>query len=100
MFYPDEIRRSEDIVSGLADIVLRPNELRMAQQLVDAMTESFKAEAHEDEYRKALIRLVESKVSGAKVEVEPTAQPEEPKSLIEALKASVETAKAKGRATA
>jgi len=98
MFYPDEIRPSGDVVSSLADITLRPNELRMAQQLVDAMTESFKLEGFEDEYRKALIKLIETKVSGAKVEVAPAPQPEEPKSLVEALKASVETAKAKTRA--
>jgi len=97
MFYPDEIRKPDDVVAGLTNITLRPNELRMAQQLVDAMTESFRPEAHEDEYRKALISLIESKVSGIKVEPPPTPQPEEPKSLIEALKASVETAKAKTR---
>ena len=98
MFYPDEIRPLDDIAAILTDVAVRPNEMRMARQLVDSMTERFEAGKYQDEYRKALIGLIESKISGIKVEARSEAGREEPRSLIEALKASVKTAKAKEEA--
>ncbi len=95
MFYPDELRSSEEIASWLADVVLRPNEMKMARQLVDSMTERFDPSKYQDEYRKELIKVIESKISGIKVEARPEIAKEEPRSLIEALKASVQTAKKK-----
>lgn len=93
MFYPDEIRPVDEITALLADVAPRPNEMRMARQLVDSMTERFEPGQFQDEYRKALINLIESKISGIRVETRAEAEREEPQSLIEALKASVRTAK-------
>jgi len=95
MFYPDEIRPPDDIVTSLSGITIRPNELRMAQQLVDTMTERFNPKAYEDEYRKALIKIIEAKISGIRVEAEAREEEKGAVSLIEALKASVATAKAR-----
>ncbi len=97
MFYPDEIRPSPDVVPMLSDVTLRPNELKMAQQLVDAMTERFQPETYRDEYREALIKLIDSKISGITLEAEPQVQREEARDLIEALKASVQRSKATAR---
>ena len=93
MFYPDEIRPVDEITSLLADVAPRPNEMKMARQLVDSMTERFEPGKFQDEYRRALINLIESKISGIRVETRAEAEREEPQSLIEALKASVRTAK-------
>jgi DNA end-binding protein Ku len=95
MFYPDEIRPVDEIAAILSDVTVRPNEMRMARQLVDTMTERFEPDRYQDEYREALIKVLESKISGIKVEARPEPSKEEGKSLIEALKASVQTAKTK-----
>ena len=95
MFYPDEIRSVDEIASRIEGITIRPGELRMATQLVDAMTEKFEPEKFRDEFRDALRSLIQSKISGIKVEAKPKIQEEETKSLIEALKASVESARSK-----
>jgi DNA end-binding protein Ku len=93
MYYPDEIRSTEEITGALADVTLRPNEMKMARQLLDSMTERFEPDRFQDEYRRALIKVLESKISGIRVETKPEVEREEPESLIEALKASVRTAK-------
>jgi DNA end-binding protein Ku len=95
MFYPDEIRSPEDIVLALADTTIRPNEMKMARQLVETMTERFDPGSFQDEYRKELIKMLESKISGIKVESRPEKEREEAKDLIAALRASVKSAKAK-----
>lgn len=41
MFYPDEICSWENLTSALADIIIRPNEMKMTRQPVDTMIERF-----------------------------------------------------------
>jgi DNA end-binding protein Ku len=99
MFYPDEIRPVEDISAALADTTIRPNEMKMARQLVETMTERFEPGNYQDEYRRELIKLLESKISGIKVEARPEEERKEAKDLIAALRASVKSAKAREERT-
>ena len=92
MYWPDEIREAEfgDVdVSSKA----RGQEVEMARQLIENLTAEWNPEEFTDEYREALLTIVEAKVSGEEIEVveaEPTAKVVD---LMEALKASVAAAK-------
>jgi DNA end-binding protein Ku len=73
MLWPDEIRQPDfDTLGDAAD--LRPQELAMAASLVDSMTGDYDAEEFEDEYRDAVVALLEGKVSGGDVSDLPAAQ--------------------------
>ena len=94
MLWPDEVREAE---FGFLDddIDVRPQELQMAESLIDTLSGDFQPEQYSDNYREALQALIEAKVEGREV-----VQPEQPAGdtgtvvdLMAALRASVEAAK-------
>jgi DNA end-binding protein Ku len=92
MYWPDEIRAA-DFGDVNVDAKVRGQELEMARQLIESLTAAWNPEEFTDEYREALLRIVEAKISGEEIEVvapEPTAKVVD---LMEALKASVAAAK-------
>jgi DNA end-binding protein Ku len=94
MYYADEIRPTKDIVPSRRPRV-DPKELEMAEALIERFTSSFDHDQYEDEYRKRLLKIVKRKQKGEEVHVEePPAEREEPADIMEALRASVEAAKA------
>src|SRR5918996_4765993 len=97
MHWPDEIR--EPAFEELTKKVdVRDQEVKMARQLVQQLSDDFKPDEFQDEYRVALEALVEQKIEGQEISVAPAPEEEEPEKvvdLMEALKASVEEAKKK-----
>jgi DNA end-binding protein Ku len=98
MYWPDEIREAD---FGGVDVSakIRPNELEMAQSLIDNLTADWDPAEFKDEYRQAMLRIVEAKINGEEIEIveaEPTAKVVD---LMEALKASVAAAKKDVKAT-
>ena len=94
MFWPDEIR-AVDFGDVKVDVKVRDQELEMARQLIGSLTAEWDPESFTDEYREALMKIVEAKINGEEVEIvsaEPTAKVVD---LMEALKASVAAAKKK-----
>ena len=94
MLWPDEIRTAE--FSFLDENVsVRPAELSMASSLIDSMTGDFDPEDFTDDYREALQRVIDAKVSGQEItEPEPEhVRPTAAIDLMAALKASVDRAK-------
>jgi DNA end-binding protein Ku len=92
MFWPDEIRAAE-FEELDKDVKVRAQEVQMAESLIDNLTDEWDPARYRDEYREALLGIVEKKVAGEEIEiVEP---PEETKvvDLMEALKQSVEATK-------
>ena len=92
MYWPDEIREAD---FGGVDVSakIRPNELEMAQTLIENLTADWDPGEFKDEYREAMLRIVEAKINGEEIEIvepEPTAKVVD---LMEALKASVAAAK-------
>jgi DNA end-binding protein Ku len=92
MYWPDEIREAD---FGGVDVnaEVRDQELGMARQLIDSLTSDWAPEQYSDAYREALISIVEAKLNGQEIEVveaEPAAKVVD---LMEALKASVASAK-------
>ena len=97
MYWPDEIREAD---FGGVDVSMkvRPNELDMAQTLIDNLSADWDPVEFKDEYREAMLRIVEAKINGQEIEVveaEPTAKVVD---LMEALKASVAAAKKEAKA--
>jgi DNA end-binding protein Ku len=97
MHWPDEIREPAfEELSKKVDV--RDQEVKMARQLVQQLSDEFKPDQFQDEYRVALEALVEQKIEGQEISVAPPPEEEEPPKvvdLMEALKASVEDAKKK-----
>ncbi|HEX5039719.1 MAG TPA: Ku protein [Candidatus Limnocylindria bacterium] len=98
MFWPDEIRSTGalDLPEG-ADAKVRPKELEMARSLVDSLSDRFKPDDYEDEYRSALEDLIERKMRGERRNAK--RRKPEPKviDLMDALKASVAESRKAGR---
>ena len=97
MYWPDEIREAD---FGGVDVSakIRPNELEMAQTLIDNLTADWDPGEFKDDYREAMLGIVEAKINGEEIEVveaEPAAKVVD---LMEALKASVAAAKKEAKA--
>ena len=93
MFWPDEIRTPKfDVLDESVEV--RPQEIRMARSLIDSLTDAFQPEEFHDEYRVALEELVQKKVQGEEITYSEEAEPSKVVDLMEALRASVEAAKA------
>jgi DNA end-binding protein Ku len=95
LLWPDEVR--DPAFPFLDDnIEVRPQELRMASSLIESMTVDFDPGDYHDHYREALQELVAAKAEGREV-IEPPApvgEAEETSSLADALRASLEAARA------
>jgi DNA end-binding protein Ku len=93
LYYPDEIREAE--VTGMDDIKVDAKELKMAESLVDLLSEEFDPSAFKDEYRVALIDRIEAKAQGQEIREAPVPETAKVIDLMDALKASLEAAKKK-----
>jgi len=70
----------------------------MAKALIESLADSFDPARYKDEYREAVMKVVQAKIDGEVIEAPPTPQPAKVMDLMEALRASVDAAK-KQRAT-
>ena len=93
MYWPDEIRAREfEELDAKAEV--RPKEVQMARSLIENLTEAWDPEQYADEYREALLGIVEKKVAGEEIEVIPEEEaPEKVVDLMDALKKSVDATK-------
>jgi DNA end-binding protein Ku len=94
LYWPDEIRDASDLDIPAVEEEFKPAEVDMARQLVEALTGEFDASRYKDEYREALLGVIDSKVAGQPVEA-PAPQPEASKlaDLMAVLEASVAAAR-------
>jgi DNA end-binding protein Ku len=99
LLYPDEIR---EVPSELPETKVSEKELDMATALIDLLRDDFEPEKYKDEYREALMQVIDAKLEGAEVSAPTAARPAKIPDLMAALRASVEAAKKgqKGRAVA
>ncbi|MGH3613562.1 MAG: Ku protein [Pseudonocardia sp.] len=101
MLWPDEVRQAEfDILD--ADVELRPQELTMAASLIESLGADFDPADFHDEYRDAVVELIERKKTTGDTRPAPVAaQPahddgDSMTDLLTALQRSVEAAKGSG----
>ena len=98
MYWPDEIREPEfEELQEQSEV--RPEELKMAEMIIDNLTSPFDPAQWIDDSREAVEEVARLKMEGEEI-VAPagTAQPARVVDLMEALKASVEATKAKRKA--
>jgi DNA end-binding protein Ku len=94
LYWPDEVRSLEELDLPAEEYEFKPAEKQMARQLVEAMTGEFDASQYRDEYREALMGIIQSKVEGKEVEEpEPIEEPSKLTDLMAVLQASVEQAR-------
>lgn len=93
LFWPDEIREAPN--QQLDDIKVDEKELKMANSLIEMLEDTFDPSQYKDDYREALMKVIEAKVEGKEVQHTPEAAPTKVVDLMEALKKSLEEAKKK-----
>jgi DNA end-binding protein Ku len=95
--YADEVvlPSSIDELADLDGVDVSPREVKMAEALVESLTDEFAPDKYRDDYREQVLELIEKKAAGEEFEV-PEVAAEKPKivDLMAALEASVEAAKA------
>jgi DNA end-binding protein Ku len=95
LHWPDEIRATSELDLPDEEFTFKPAELAMAKQLVSAMTGDFNPAEYKDEYRDALMEVIESKIEGHEVKTpEPVEEGGKLVDLMAALEASVNAATA------
>ncbi|HEY9786281.1 MAG TPA: Ku protein [Candidatus Obscuribacterales bacterium] len=93
LFYPDEIRVEKR--KALPDVNITDKELAMAGSLIDLMTQEFQPSDYTDNYREAVLKIIEAKLEGREIAEAPPIQTGKVIDLMEALQASMENVKAK-----
>jgi DNA end-binding protein Ku len=93
LHWPDEIRSLEELDLPEDEIDIKPTERKMAEQLVASMASDFDPSQERDEYREALMKVIEAKVAGEKPEPAKKSEPTKIGDLMAALEASVAAAR-------
>ncbi|WHY84284.1 Ku protein [Neobacillus novalis] len=94
--YPDEVRKSGDVPNVPAENKVIKKELDTAILLIDQLTSEFEPEKYTDEYRTALLELIESKRNGKETVTAATKEtPSNVTDLMAALQASIDRTKPK-----
>ncbi|WP_027963988.1 Ku protein [Halalkalibacillus halophilus] len=100
--YPDEVRDVEEVPSVPEADQVAKKELDTAKLLIDQLTTEFKPEKYTDDYRTALLELIEKKKAGEDIATakETPTKPDNVTDLMSALEASLEkTSKEKSTKT-
>ncbi|MGH2427734.1 MAG: Ku protein [Candidatus Limnocylindria bacterium] len=98
LHWPDEVRALDELNLPEDQVDVKPAEKKMAEQLVASMTGDFSADAYRDDYRQALMAVIERKVAGEAPEPAKRAEPTNITDLMAALEASVSAARQDRRA--
>ncbi len=95
LYWPDEIRGLAELDLDAEEPEIKAAEKTMAEQLIGAMTGAFDPGQYRDEYRTALMQIIDSKVEGRElVAAPPAAETSNLIDLMAALEASVRAATA------
>jgi DNA end-binding protein Ku len=96
LFFGDEVRDGRRLAGDVEAVAVSEPELRLAEQLIGTLETAWNPGAYADTYREELLRRIEEKAPSMIERERPTAPPgSQVEALMEALKASVEAAKAK-----
>lgn len=96
MVYADEVNDPKQLegIDGMDEVDVAERELRMAEQLIESLSEPWEPGRYEDTYRNQVLDLIERKAAGEEVVATPSPAAEEKVvDLMAALEASVAEAK-------
>jgi DNA end-binding protein Ku len=91
--WPDEIRSVEGLKGLDGEVKINPKELEMAKALIESLADTFDPSRYKDEYKEAVMKVVQAKIDGEIIEAPAAPQTAKVMDLMEALRASVEQAK-------
>ncbi|WP_437828355.1 Ku protein [Niallia taxi] len=92
--FPDEVRKTEDVPNVPAEATIAKKELETAILLIDQLTTAFDPSKYTDEYRTALLELIEAKKMGKDVVTsQEKVQTTNVMDLMAALQASIDNTK-------
>ena len=89
MRFHDEIVRGDDLEVDTPGKGASKQEVEMASQLVDSLHREFDPSEYEDNYREAVLELIERKAKGEEIEAQAEEPEEETDDLMAALQASL-----------
>jgi DNA end-binding protein Ku len=98
MYYANEIREVAGYGKAEKDVKLKPAEIKLAEQLVDSLSQDFKPEQYHDKFQENLKALIEAKQKGKTIVAEHKAGPTRVIDMMEALKKSLANAEAQQKA--
>ncbi len=98
MYYANEIREVAGYGKAEKDVKLKPAEIKLAEQLVDSLSQDFKPERYHDKFQENLKALIEAKQKGKTIVAEHKAGPTRVIDMMEALKKSLANAEAQQKA--
>src|SRR3954452_21866727 len=94
LYWPDEVRSTGELDLPEEEFDFKPAEKVMAQQLVQAMKGDFQADQYKDDYRQALMAVIDAKIAGQPAEVAQVVEtPTKIADLMSVLEASVAAAR-------
>ena len=98
MVYPDEVNdpAEYEALEAVAEVTVSDKERKVAEALIESLTEPFDAAEYRDEYREKVLDLIEARAGGAKEIVEGEPVEEEDDKVVDimaALEASIAEAK-------
>ena len=93
LHWPDEVRSLDELNIPDDPIEVKPAERAMAEQLIASMTGAFAANEFRDDYRAALMAMIEAKVGGETPVAAQRVEPTKIGDLMAALEASVAAAR-------
>ena len=98
MAFGDEVRPVSELNELLAEVEVGERELEVARRLVSSLAEPFDISKYRDTYREAVLDLIDRKVGGEEIVVQPELHERAPESpdLMSALQASLEQAQRRG----
>lgn len=97
MYYEDEVRKMD---APKADVTIKPAEVKIAHQLIEALAGKFEPEKFHDTYEENVKKLIQARLEGQEVEaVAKPAKPEKVVDLMSALKESLAQMKNQKKAT-
>lgn len=94
MYFANEIRSVPGYGEKPKNLQLKPQEIKLAEQLVESLSENFKPEKYHDTFQEQLRALVEAKQKGRTITERVVPQKGKVISMVDALKSSVRRAEA------
>ncbi|MFZ3579814.1 Ku protein [Virgibacillus sp. DJP39] len=92
--FPDEVRQVKDVPNIPEEFDTLQKELETAKMLIEQLTTKFDPEKYNDDYRTALLELIEAKKNNEEVVIgETKPKPDNVTNLMDALQASLEKTK-------
>jgi DNA end-binding protein Ku len=99
MHFADEVVSGNQFEGMTHEVKIGDREIKTAEQLIDSLSGRFEPEKIHDDYREAVMKMIDKKAEGEEIVVQPEEETEKPEviDLMAALEASLAEAKKKNK---